>query len=370
MKSAFQKYSRTLLIGGIITLVLSWMLARTGLMVINPNSVSPSVYFVVNAVSIFLGWLLISFLVEKFSVYEVLAVMSLLVVAMVAERYLKGPFNMVTIPTVILFWLGLAYLLLPQFFKKYRIAILSTYGAILSYFFVFRMAPDYVESYHQNFLRFVFVPIPVLAGLWLYEQWRWLKSLKAEKDKAELALLKSQINPHFFFNTLNNLYGLVVEKSDQAPDVVLKLSDMMRYTIYKGREELVLVKDEIEYLENYIELHKIRYQKEVDILFTHDVHEGLQVAPLLFIILLENAFKHGVEKMRENAFIHLRMESKGKQLLFTIENRMEESSSTDQKGIGQENLKKRLSYLYPSRHQLLIEERGSTYYVQLKLELS
>lgn len=372
MNSAFQKYSRTLLIGGIITLVLTWMLSKAGLMVILPGVVSPVVYFLINALCILMGWLLLSFLIERFSIFQVLAVTGLLVVAMAAEHYLKGkgPFNLVTIPAVILFWLGLAYLLLPHFFKKYRVAILSTYGAILSYFFVFRMAPDYAETHHQNFLRFLFVPIPVLAGLWGYEQWRWLKTLKAEKGKAELALLKSQINPHFFFNTLNNLYGLVVEKSDQAPDVVLKLSDMMRYTIYEGREELVPVKNEIEYLENYIELHKIRYQKEVDILCTHEVEDGLMVAPLLFIILLENAFKHGVEKMRENAFIHLRMESKGKQLLFKIENGMDETCSIDQKGIGHENLKKRLAYLYPNRHSLIIEERESMYCVQLNLELS
>ncbi len=369
MKSAFQKYSRTLLIGGIMTLVLSWMLANAGLMVIHPDLVSPAVYFMINAVSILVGWLLLSFLIQKFSVYQVLAVVSLLVLAMVAERYLKGPFNLVTIPMVILFWLGLAYLLLPQFFRKYRVAILSTYGVILSYFFVFRMAPDYVETHHQNFLRFLFIPIPVLTGLWMYEQWRWLKTLKAEKGKAELALLKSQINPHFFFNTLNNLYGLVVEKSDQAPDVVLKLSDMMRYTIYDGREELVPVKNEIEYLENYIELHKIRYQKKVEIVFTHEVEDGLMVAPLLFIILLENSFKHGVEKMRQNAFIHLRMASKGKQLSFTIENGIDETNSRTKKGIGLENLKKRLAYLYPSRHRLLIEESESTYCVQLNLEL-
>ena len=96
---------------------------------------------------------------------------------------------------------------------------------------------------------------------WLFQQWKWLKTLESKKSKAELSLLKSQINPHFFFNTLNNLYGLTVEKSDDAPNVVLKLSDMMRYTIYMGKEDLVPLKDEVDYLQNYIELHKIRYQK-------------------------------------------------------------------------------------------------------------
>ncbi|MDO6744920.1 histidine kinase [Tenacibaculum soleae] len=103
----------------------------------------------------------------------------------------------------------------------------------------------------------------ILVFGWIFQQWKWFKN---KKTKAELALLKSQINPHFFFNTLNNLYGLTVEKYDDAPDVLIRLSDMMRYTIYMGKEDLVPLKDEIEYLQNYIELHKIRYQKKVDII--------------------------------------------------------------------------------------------------------
>jgi len=213
------------------------------------------------------------------------------------------------------------------------------------------------------------IPIPIFASLWLYEQWRWLKTLQADKGKAELALLKSQINPHFFFNTLNNLYGLVAEKSEKAPEVVLKLSDMMRYTIYEGKEDLVLVKDEISYLQNYIELHKIRYQKKVEIIFTHQVTDGLKIAPLLFIILLENAFKHGVEKIPNSAFINMRMQSQGKQLFFTIENSFDGDISKNHNGIGLENLDKRLDHLYPKRHELVVEKKESVYKVQLKLEL-
>lgn len=276
----------------------------------------------------------------------------------------------ITIPLLILFWLGVAYVVLPEFFKKYRVAILSVYGLVIAYnFFFFNMTPNYAENHRLYLTNFMFIPIPVFTALWVYEQWRWLKTLQADKGKAELALLKSQINPHFFFNTLNNLYGLVVEKSEQAPDVVLKLSDMMRYTIYEGKEDLVLLKDEISYLENYIELHKIRYQKKVEILFTNHVQEGLKVAPLLFIILLENAFKHGVAEMRENAFIHLRMQSQGKQLTFTIENSFDASTLNLNNGIGLENLKKRLEYLYPKKHELIEEGKESIYKVRLNLEL-
>ena len=97
-----------------------------------------------------------------------------------------------------------------------------------------------------------FLPIPVLFLVWVFEQWKWVQNLKAEKSKTELSLLRSQINPHFFFNTLNNLYALTIKNSKQAPDVILKLSDMMRYTIYEGEKETVKLGDEIEYLKNYM----------------------------------------------------------------------------------------------------------------------
>lgn len=274
----------------------------------------------------------------------------------------------VTVPLLILFWLGVAYLILPEFFKKYQVAILSVYGLVIAYhFFFFNTAPDQVQNYRLNLINFMLLPIPVFAALWGYEQWRWLKTLKADKARAELALLTSQINPHFFFNTLNNLYGLVVEKSEKAPEVVLKLSDMLRYTIYRGKEDLVLLKDEINYLENYIELHKIRYQKEVEIRFDHDVQEGLKVAPLLFIILLENALKHGVEPLTENAYIHLDLKTPGHQILFTIANNYDPNAPHENAGIGLDNLKKRLAHIYPNQHELKIEKTDATYSAHLKL---
>lgn len=273
-----------------------------------------------------------------------------------------------TVPLLILFWLGIAYLILPEFFKKYRIAILSVYGLVIAYhFFFFTTIPDHVQDYRLNLVNFMLLPIPVFVALWGYEQWRWLKMLKADKTRAELALLTSQINPHFFFNTLNNLYGLVVEKSKKAPEVVLKLSDMMRYTIYQGKEDLVLLKDEIGYLENYIELHKIRYQKKVEIRFNHTIREGVKVAPLLFIILLENALKHGVEPLMENAYIHLDLKTLDNRILFTIANNYEPNAPDENAGIGLDNLKKRLAHIYPNRHELKIEKINGTYTAHLNL---
>jgi len=349
--------------GGIIAILLTFVLGITGFIIFDPD------YIFLNIFGFVIGWLFISFLTYKFPIYKIVGVFGLLVAAVLAERYMKMPINPIAIPLIILFWLGVAYIILPEFFKKYKLIILSFYGLILSYFLFFRMSPNYLEDHHSNFISFLLIPIPVLVAFWVYEQWRWLKTLKADKTKGELALLKSQVNPHFFFNTLNNLYGLVVEKSEKAPEVILKLSDMMRYTIYEGKEELVLLEDEICYLENYIELHKIRYQKKVEISFIHDVKKGIKVAPLLFINLLENAFKHGVEKILENAFIHLKMQVRGNKLFFKIENKFAETSSPSKNGIGLENLEKRLDYLYPNKHELIIEEKGSVYKVQLNLEL-
>ena len=188
--------------------------------------------------------------------------------------------------------------------------------------------------------------------------------------KIKIKRLKNQINPHFFFNTLNNLYGLVVEKSESAPGVVLKLSDMMRYTIYEGKEDLVNLSDEVQYLERYIALHKIRYQKTVDIQFDYAIDEEVQVAPLLFIILLENAFKHGVESLTEDAFIHMHLKTKDDKVFFSITNNFDVEASPQVPGIGLEILKKRLRHMYADRHALTLEKSGNNYTAKLELALN
>ena len=364
MNSASKKKYTALAIGGIIICSLVFILHRIGTFT---HVSTPYLIFINILLFIFL-WLVLSFLIHEFSIYKVLGLLGVLMAAIFSGRYLEV-FNPITIPLLILFWLGAAYLIIPQFFKKYKIAILTVYGGVLSYFFIVRMVPNYLENNIQTFLNFMVMPIPFFAALWGYEQWRWLKTLQADKGKAELALLKSQINPHFFFNTLNNLYGLVVEKSEQAPEVVLKLSDMMRYTIYKGKEDFVPLVDEVAYLENYIELHKIRYQKKVDIRFTKQITAAYAIAPLLFIILLENAFKHGVERMTEGAFVGLNLTTQDNQISFVIENNFEEATTKKSIGIGLENLRKRLEHIYPNKHQLLIHKQASIYKAQLTINL-
>ncbi len=370
MNTVLPQKIKTLILGGIITTLLTLPLIGTSFSIVNPDYVSKPVFAFINIFAFGACWLLIAFLIGKFPIYQVVGVAALLFTAGIAERYLNIQYNPITIPLMILFWLGATYFIVPEFFKKYQILLLSVYGLIISYyFFDFSMTVDLTSDHRFYFSKFIIMPIPVFSALWAYEQWKWLRTLKADKAKAELALLKSQINPHFFFNTLNNLYGLVVEKSAQAPEVVLKLSDMMRYTIYEGKEDFVSLTGEIAYLENYIELHKIRYQKKVDIHFTKHIEKDHQVAPLLFIILLENAFKHGVERMREDAYIRMDLTARRHRISFDIENNFVTPLKKRPIGIGLENLRLRLEHIYPHRHQLKITKKPALYQVQLTIDV-
>lgn len=368
----FRNNQKALLLGGVITIgfTILLMISERNFVIMFSEYDSRPLSLLINVLVFLFCWLILSSLLIRFPAYKIISVLSLLVLASVAERYLHISRNPLTIPLIILFWLGVANLILPLFFKKYRSLILAVYGLLIGYFlYLFISTPDFNTQNRESFASFILFPLPIFAALWGYEQWRWLQHLKTDKTHTELSLLKSQVDPHFFFNTLNNLYGLVLEKSDQAPEVILKLSDMMRYTIYKGKEDYVLLKEEISYLEDYIELHKIRYRKKVDIRFSKEVDEQLRITPLLFIILLENAFKHGVEKIWENAFVHIRLESEGNKLLFSIENNFDASRPKATPGIGLDNLKKRLAHIYPNRHDLRIEKENNVYSVHLSLEL-
>jgi signal transduction histidine kinase len=307
----------------------------------------------------------------KVVLLKIVALIAFLTVILIIDSYFKIPDNPLSILLIISFWLGVLYLLVPAFFKKYQLYIFSTYLLCWSYFTYVRLASQtfevYLEQGKELAFTFMAVPIPIMLSLWIYEQWKWLRDLQMQKTAAELAMLKTQVNPHFFFNTLNNLYSLTVQNSNKAPDVILKLSDMMRYTIYEGKKEEVSLQSEIEYLENYIDLHKIRYHKSVDIQFEHSIEENAQIAPLLFIILLENAFKHGVDTLTEAAYIKMNLSSNDNKIHFTIENNFDPNEINEKKGIGLENLKRRLSLTYPKKHQFTISQKENTYKIDLKI---
>ncbi|MBU2921136.1 histidine kinase [Winogradskyella psychrotolerans] len=220
-----------------------------------------------------------------------------------------------------------------------------------------------------EFIALYFILVFITIAHWLFKQIKALIRLKNEKAKTELMHLKSQVNPHFFFNMLNNLYGLVDKDSKKAQQLILKLSDMMRYSIYDGEKDKVLLSEEITYLENYIELHKMRYHKAIDIQFNIDTNPtDYEIMPLLFIILLENAFKHGVENLRENAYVHVNLVAHNNEVTFAIENNFEEVQDHPETGIGLKNLKRRLELVYPKNHTLTISKTETTYNATLNIK--
>jgi two-component system sensor histidine kinase LytS len=192
----------------------------------------------------------------------------------------------------------------------------------------------------------------------------------------ELENLKAQISPHFLFNTMNNFYGLAVENSAKLPDLMIRLSDLLRYSLYETQQEKVPLEDEIDYLKNYIELEKIRLESNLNITFNVDVQDAAkyQIAPLLFIIFIENAFKHARNIVDEPVFISINLAvSEDGILKLNVKNNYNtnaQNSFSTEKGIGLENAKKRLSVIYPDgMHVLKINQEERFYNVALTIHL-
>lgn len=220
-----------------------------------------------------------------------------------------------------------------------------------------------------EFLSLYFIAIGIAVAQWLFVNIRYILNLKSEKTKAELLHLQSQVNPHFFFNMLNNLYGLIDRDSQKAKGLILKLSDMMRYSIYEGQKEYVSLAQEIAFIKNYMELNEMRYHKQVDLDLKLDIEdEEIRLMPLLFIILVENAFKHGVEKLRNNAYVHIRISSDKKHITMEISNNFDKDD-WGEKGIGIDNLKRRLELAYPKKHKLSTSIADGVYTSKLILSL-
>lgn len=215
------------------------------------------------------------------------------------------------------------------------------------------------------------ITIGYLAFSWIHEKLLIIRKLQVEKLEAELQLLKHQINPHFFFNTLNNLYGLALEKADSTPDYIQKLSELMRYVIDQGAHDQVPIGDEVRYLKNYLELQMIRYRDKPNIDFTVDLHdENQKIAPLLLTNLIENAFKHGLDILRKDAFLKISLRSTENECSFTIENNYSKQKLEKNTGVGLMNLKRRLDLIYPDSHKLKIEQSEDLFHVTLNINLA
>ena len=206
-----------------------------------------------------------------------------------------------------------------------------------------------------------------------FQQETKLISLEREKSMAELNFLKAQMNPHFLFNTLNNIYALAKSGSEQTADMVMKLSEILDYTIYECNQPRVPIIKEWELIESYADLQSLRYKDSLMILLDQEMdNTEVQIAPLLLISLVENAFKYVMTTKDGDPLIRINLKLKDKALSFEVFNsksKVLSSRDAGGKGIGIKNLKRQLSLQYPGRHTMLVEDQKDSYRVELSIKL-
>ena len=212
------------------------------------------------------------------------------------------------------------------------------------------------------------------TGWKVYQRWRLEEKQKdqAQKERlsAELSLLKSQVSPHFLFNSLNSIYSLTVQKSENAPLAVVKLSELLRYMIYQANKEFVTLAEELNYIENFIELQKLRLASDMNIKFEVDVEDrNIEIEPMMLIPIVENTFKHGVS-YKEPSEILIRISEQNKLLSLYTSNHVFLRKKEESSGFGLENLKKRLNLRYLGLYTLDISVKGKNYVVDFQLNLS
>lgn len=188
---------------------------------------------------------------------------------------------------------------------------------------------------------------------------------------SELSLLKSQVNPHFLFNVLNSIYALSLKKSDKTPEVVLQLSDILRYMLYETQQEKVALSKELDMIESYIDIERVRIDSAQQLsLRIQSDSDAYLIAPMLLIPFVENTIKHGIDSMSENAFTHIEIEIKQGVLHFHCSNNFKTGDSQRAGGIGLENVRKRLALIYPGKHELEIKNENAIFTVTLNLHLN
>jgi len=282
------------------------------------------------------------------------------------------------------------YVLLPKLFyrKRYRLFLASVALLLTASMLVEELVLEII--YFPDTRGDTFIPYYALiqigttmlffAGFklaWDYHfKTRELETLEKEKAESQLNYLKSQINPHFLFNNLNNLYAYSLEKSDKVPEMILGLSDILRYVLYESQGTYVSLGRELEQLRHYVALQRTQLEGRGSV--TLDIHgevEGYRIAPLLLFSFVENSFKHSHSSQLDHVKIAIVLEISAGKLHFVCANPYEAVYRDSQrpdgkaKGIGLKNVRERLQLLYPDKHQLAIEEDGQTYRVTLDLEL-
>jgi len=286
------------------------------------------------------------------------------------------------------------YLLVPKFLSNNRIlaylvnllalVIVTTCGRVVLQYWLLTGRHNSQEDLLNSGQILIFVlhffialasTIYVISSQWVRNA-REKQELKTEQIQTELKFLKSQINPHFLFNILNSLYALTLKKSDMAPTMVIKLSEMMRYMLYECNEKRVPLEKEINYLRNYLDLEKLRIGNKMDVeLNVHGDLEDKYIAPLIFINFVENSFKHGgISGNKTKGHVNLDITVRNEEIHFILENskplRLGETKSMKAVGgIGLKNVKNRLDLVYANNYKIDIKEDDDIYSIDLALQL-
>ncbi|AHM63269.1 putative two-component system sensor protein, without kinase domain [Flammeovirgaceae bacterium 311] len=309
--------------------------------------------------------------------------------------------NLVEFPIHIMLVYFNLYFLLPRFLRTNlsmyvlilftAVLALSLLRIVLTYEFVttdiWRESTVKQESlFNLNYVLAVFIGEIYVVGLttaiklgfdWVETQ-KLNRELERRNHETELSFLRSQVQPHFFFNTLNNLYSLTLDKSDRAPDTVLKLSELMSHVIYNGNKPRIELLVEVKHIQNYIDLETLRYGDKLDVAFeVEGVLEDKYVPPLILIPFIENSFKHGIQVRNGCIPLRIRLAVKDEHLFFTIWNLRNREPHAGGKagifhkgsGIGIQNTRRRLELIYDHNFDLEIQESAESFTVSLKVKL-
>lgn len=283
------------------------------------------------------------------------------------------------------------WLLIPYYLSSKKLVLYAVLLLLLALlttpiktFILFHAIADYPvvreDMIENQYLIFLTTLLVLLASTifkivfdWLQHQ-REKKELQTQTMRSELRFLKSQINPHFLFNTLNNLYALTLKKSDLAPEIVLKLSEIMRYMLYECNEKRVPLQKEINYIRNYLALEELRQGKNVKINFTLEGDpDDKKIAPLMFTPFLENSFKHGLNLAITEGYVDIHLHIFDDRIHFYVENSkpetMPQPDTRPRGGIGLANVKRRLNLIYPDQYKLKIKDMPNAYRIELDINL-
>ena len=318
-------------------------------------------------------------------------------VALASARILCAAILITAVHALLVY--GIIYFILPRYLSKDKNWLFTTgflllhicIIAFINYFnFVFAFYLSTQKGYFPEFPRMEFiVPVwirhilinyPTVVGLALaikllkawYLKQQEMVQLTREKINAELQLLKAQVHPHFLFNTLNNIYSFILNSSSRAPEMIKKLSDLLKYILNECNHPLVPLSKELSLIQDYMELERIRYGDKLSMnLHIQGDANGKMISPLLLIPFVENSFKHGTSRMLTHPWVKLDVIIEDHFLEFRISNNkpLQNNDPVTKKGIGLTNVKKRLQLLYPGSHSLYITENEMSYDVVMKLTL-